>query len=156
MKSSQDDEIYLSSKNKRLGLLLWFHLSHVFNQNIRLNNQHLKQWNLSTAQFDMLVQIGVHERLTQKELGEKLLVTKGNITQLLSKMEKLGWIERERQWKTKYLSLTEKGRELYNEVVPKQEQFQASQFCNLDREEQLQLLELLKKATKKDEKEEEA
>ena len=156
MKSSQDDEIYLSSKNKRLGLLLWFHLSHVFNQNIRLNNQHLKQWNLSTAQFDMLVQIGAHERLTQKELGEKLLVTKGNITQLLSKMEKLGWIERERQWKTKYLSLTEKGRELYNEVVPKQEQFQASQFCNLDREEQLQLLELLKKATKKDEKEEEA
>ena len=156
MKSSQDDEIYLSSKNKRLGLLLWFHLSHVFNQNIRLNNQHLKQWNLSTAQFDMLVQIGVHERLTQKELGEKLLVTKGNITQLLSKMEKLGWIERERQWKTKYLSLTEKGKELYNEVVPKQEQFQASQFCNLDREEQLQLLELLKKATKKDEKEEEA
>ena len=156
MKSSQDDEIYLSSKNKRLGLLLWFHLSHVFNQNIRLNNQHLKQWNLSTAQFDMLVQIGAHERLTQKELGEKLLVTKGNITQLLSKMEKLGWIERERQWKTKYLSLTEKGKELYNEVVPKQEQFQASQFCNLDREEQLQLLELLKKATKKDEKEEEA
>ena len=71
MKSSQDDEIYLSSKNKRLGLLLWFHLSHVFNQNIRLNNQHLKQWNLSTAQFDMLVQIGAHERLTQKELGEK-------------------------------------------------------------------------------------
>ena len=71
-------------------------------------------------------------------------------------MEKLGWIERERQWKTKYLSLTEKGRELYNEVVPKQEQFQASQFCNLNREEQLQLLELLKKATKRGEKEEEA
>lgn len=156
MKSSQDDGVYLSPKNKRLGLLLWFHLSHVFNQNIRLNNQHLKQWDLSTAQFDMLVQIGVNKRLTQKELGEKLLVTKGNITQLLSKMEKMGWIEREREWKTKYLSLTEKGKELYNEVVPKQEQFQASQFCNLNREEQLQLLDLLKKATKKDKKEEEA
>src|SRR5699024_12560627 len=95
-------------KKKPIWFITMVSLIKFINQNIRLNNQHLKQWNLSTAQFDMLVQIGVHERLTQKELGEKLLVTKGNITQLLSKMEKLGWIERERQWKTKYLSLTEK------------------------------------------------
>src|SRR5699024_2392584 len=125
--------------------LLWFHVSRFFNHSIRRSNNHLKEWNLSAAQFDILAQVGSNKRLTQKELGNKLLVTKGNIAQLLAKMEKMNIIQREREWKTKYLSLTEQGKELYQEVVPRQETFQASQFCNLNREEQHQLLELLKK-----------
>jgi|SRR5699024_10140920 len=145
MKETANDEFMLSNKDKRLGLLLWFHLSRFFNHSIRLSNQHLRDWNLSVAQFDILVQIGSTKRLTQKELGDKLLVTKGNVTQLLGKMEKMDLIMREREWKTKYLSLTEKGKALYQDVVPQQEAFQASQFCNLNREEQHQLLELLKK-----------
>ena len=152
MKEKLEDDLQLSTKDTRLGLLLWFHLSHFFNHSIRLNNQHLKDWGLSAAQFDVLVHIGVHKRITQKELGGKLLVTKGNITQLIVKMEKIGWIQREREWKKKYLSLTAKGKELYQEVVPQQEKFQASQFCNLSQEEQLQLLELLKKLQIKEKK----
>jgi len=46
-------------------------------------------------------------------------------------MEELGLINREQDWKTKYLSLTEEGKEFFNEAVSKQEQFQASQFSNL-------------------------
>lgn len=145
MKEESSGNINLTTKDKRLGLLLWFYLSRFFNQSVRLSNQHLKKWNLSAAQFDILVHIGSNERLTQKELGEKLLVTKGNITQLLVKMEKEEWIQREREWKTNYLSLTKKGKELYRNIVPNQEGFQASQFCNLNRDEQLQLLDLLKK-----------
>jgi len=145
MKEKIRDNFNLTSKDKRLGLLVWFYLSRFFNHSIRLSNQHLKEWNLSAAQFDILVHIGSNKRLTQKELGNKLLVTKGNITQLLGKMEKIGWIHREREWKTKYLSLTEEGKELYDQVAPQQKEFQASQFCNLNREEQQQLLELLKK-----------
>lgn len=129
-------------------MLIWFRLSRVYNQSIRQSNQHLKTWNLSAAQFDVLVQVGSHERLTQQELADKLLVTKGNITQLLSKMEELGWIRREQKWKTKYISLTAEGQAMFDEVVPKQEQFQASQFGALDREEKKQLLELLKKIQK--------
>ncbi len=63
-------------------------------------------------------------------------------------MEELGWIKREQKWKTKYLSLTEQGKELFHEVVPKQEQFQASQFCELDRKEKKQLLDLHRKIQK--------
>ncbi|MDH2880887.1 MarR family winged helix-turn-helix transcriptional regulator [Bacillus cytotoxicus] len=129
----------------RLGLLLWFRLSRFYNKSIRETNQHLKKWNLSAAQFDVLAQIGGQERLTQRELGKKLFVTKGNITQLLSKLEKLGWIQREREGATKYLSLTEKGRALYQETVPPQETFQAEQFGKLNHKEQRQLLELFRK-----------
>ncbi|SEG50486.1 MarR family winged helix-turn-helix transcriptional regulator [Paenibacillus sp. UNC499MF] len=138
----------LSKQEEKLGVLIWFRLSRVYNQSIRLSNQHLKAWNLSAAQFDVLVQVGSHERLTQQELADKLLVTKGNIAQLLSKMEELGWIRREQEWKTKYISLTAEGQALFDEVVPQQEQFQASQFDALDREEKKQLLELLKKVQK--------
>ncbi|MDF2083195.1 MarR family winged helix-turn-helix transcriptional regulator [Bacillus pseudomycoides] len=130
---------------ERLGLLLWFRLSRFYNRSIRETNQHLKEWSLSAAQFDVLAQIGGHDRLTQQELGRKLFVTKGNITQLLNKMEQLDWIKREQEGTTKYLSLTEKGRVLYEEVVPPQEMFQAEQFDKLNRNEQKQLLELLRK-----------
>lgn len=130
---------------ERLGLLLWFRLSRFYNKSIRETNQHLKEWSLSAAQFDVLAQIGGHDRLTQQELGRKLFVTKGNITQLLNKMEQLDWIKREQEGTTKYLSLTEKGRVLYEDVVPPQETFQAEQFDKLNRNEQKQLLELLRK-----------
>ncbi|KEK25290.1 MarR family winged helix-turn-helix transcriptional regulator [Bacillus gaemokensis] len=130
---------------ERLGLLLWFRLSRFYNRSIRETNQHLKKWGVSAAQFDVLAQIGGQDRLTQQELGRKLFVTKGNITQLLNKMEQLDWIKREQEGTTKYLSLTEKGRALYEEMVPPQETFQAEQFDKLDRNEQKQLLELLRK-----------
>ncbi|WDL91914.1 MarR family transcriptional regulator [Bacillus sp. HNR-4] len=129
----------------RLGLLLWFRLSRFYNKSIRETNQHLKKWNVSAAQFDVLAQVGGHDCLTQQELGNKLFVTKGNITQLLNKMEQLEWIRREQEGTTKYISLTEKGRALYEEIVPPQETFQAEQFQNLNVEEQHQLLQLLKK-----------
>lgn len=143
----------LSKQEERLGLLLWFRMSRIYNQSIRQSNQHLKKWELSAAQFDVLVQVGSHERLSQQELADKLFVTKGNITQLLGKMEQMGLIKREQEWKTKYLSLTEKGRDLFQEVVPQQEQFQAAQFSGLDEEEKKQLLQLLRKIQHKQRKE---
>ncbi|WHX51580.1 MarR family transcriptional regulator [Paenibacillus woosongensis] len=135
----------MDRQEERLGLLIWYRLSRIYNQSLRASNQHLKAWDLTAAQFDCLVQIGSHEGLTQQELADRLLVTKGNITQLLSKMEQLGWIERKQSWKTKSLFLTEQGRKLYNEAVPAQEHFQASHFDGLDLEEKKQLIALLRK-----------
>ncbi|MYL50007.1 MarR family transcriptional regulator [Halobacillus litoralis] len=135
-------------KNKRMGLLIWFRLSRVYNQSIRLNNEHLKQWGLTSAQFDVLVQVGISQEITQKQLAKKLFVTKGNITQLISKMEKLGWVQRKQDWKTKTISLTDKGIQLLDEVAPGQEHFQANQFYGLDEKEQTQLNDLLKKLQK--------
>lgn len=140
-----DTEIFLSKRDERLGLMIWFRLSRVYNQSLRESQQHLKKWSLSAAQFDILAQVGAHGRLSQQELADKLFVTKGNITQLLGKLEELGFVAREQEWKTKYVSLTEKGKALFDDVVPVQEQFQASQYNALDRDEKRQLLDLLKK-----------
>ncbi|WP_010272198.1 MarR family winged helix-turn-helix transcriptional regulator [Paenibacillus senegalensis] len=141
----QSDIKPLTKKEERRGLALWFRLSRFYNQSVRETNHHLKQWDMTAAQFDVLAQVGAAGRLTQQELADKLVVTKGNITQLLARVENLGWIIREQNWKTKYVSLSETGRKLYQQVVPVQEQFQAAQFSKLTEDEQKQLLVLLKK-----------
>ncbi|WP_035663091.1 MarR family winged helix-turn-helix transcriptional regulator [Halalkalibacter akibai] len=133
------------SQDLKLGLLLWFRLAQFYNRSNQLSNQHLKKWNLSIAQFDLLVQVGVHQPISQQGLAEKLLVTKGNITQMVVKMESAGLIQRTQEWRTKHITLTNKGKELYEEVVPQQELFQVSQFQALTKDEQKQLLALLKK-----------
>src|SRR5699024_1886973 len=82
MKSLNDEKFLLSNKDKRLALLVWLRLSRFYNQSIRQTNNHLQQWGITTVQCDALNQIGVHQPITQQELGERLEVTKGNITQL--------------------------------------------------------------------------
>lgn len=150
MSKQQADQQNLSTKDKRLALLIWFRLVRFFNDSIKRNNKHLQHWDLTMAQFDALNQIGLHQPMTQQQLSEKLEVTKGNITQLLKRLEEADLIHRKREWKTKYISLTSSGQQLYEDVVPQQERFQVEQFNALSRDEQTQLLYLLKKLQKND------
>ncbi|MCM3031211.1 MULTISPECIES: MarR family transcriptional regulator [unclassified Niallia] len=137
-----------TNRNVKLGVLLWFRLSRFYNKSNRKSNQHLKEFGLNVAQLDLLAQIGHNKSISQQELADKLLVSKGNIAQLLKKMEEQNLIERKQEWKTKYVSLTEKGTKLYSEVIPQQEMFQAAQFDALTDTEKKQLLHLLKKIQK--------
>ncbi|ODG90552.1 MULTISPECIES: MarR family transcriptional regulator [Bacillaceae] len=138
-----------TNKSKNLAVLLWFRLARFYLKNVRESNNQLKKWGLTTAQFDVIVHVGRNKRLTQQELADKLVVTKGNVTHLLKKMEELQWIKREVEWKNKYLSLTEIGQKMYEEIVPSQDEFQQAQFSKLTEEEQFQLLTLLRKLNKK-------
>ncbi|WP_088102029.1 MarR family winged helix-turn-helix transcriptional regulator [Halalkalibacter urbisdiaboli] len=140
-----DAQFRSKQQEERMGLLLWFRLARFYNQSIRLSNRHLKKWELTIAQFDLLVQIGAHQPISQQALADKLFVTKGNMTQLISKLEKQGYVKREQEWRTKHIKLTPIGEKLYNDVVPQQEAFQSAQFQSLTKQEQKQLLNLLKK-----------
>ncbi len=105
----------------------------------------MRRWGLSVAQFDALVQIGLAEGMTQQQLADSLLVTKGNICQLLGRMEQLGLLTREQDGRANRLYLSARGRELFDEVVPAQEELIARQLDPLDPEEQRQLIRLLRK-----------
>jgi MarR family transcriptional regulator, 2-MHQ and catechol-resistance regulon repressor len=105
----------------------------------------LKGWRLNNAQFDVLAHVGAAEGMTQQELADSLLVTKGNVAQLLDRMEGRGWVLRRREGRTNRLFLTEEGRRLFSEVVPAHEALIAERFSVLSREEQEQLHELLRK-----------
>lgn len=126
-------------------MLGWLRLMRVFQKVDRASGEHLRRWDLSVAQFDVLAHVGASEGMMQQELADSLLVTKSNVCQLLDKMEARGWILRRQEGRTNRLFLTEDGRKLFEEVVPAQEAMIADRFSVLSGEEQAQLYELLRR-----------
>jgi DNA-binding MarR family transcriptional regulator len=126
-------------------LLGWLRLMRVYQRVDRASSKHLKEWGFSVAQFDVLAHVGATERITQQELADSLLVTKGNVCQLLDKLEGRGWILRRQEGRANRLFLTEEGRRLFDELVPTHEAMIAAQFSVLSEEEQACLYELLRK-----------
>ena len=130
---------------RRTPVLAWLRLARIFQQVQHASSEQLGDWNLSLAQFDVLAQVSAAEGSTQQELADRLLVTKGNISQLLSKMERAGLIIRRREGRVSRILLTDDGRRLAEAVVPRHEDFIAERFSRVSPEEQSQLLRLLRK-----------
>ena len=126
-------------------VLAWLRLFRVFQRIDRASSEHLRNWGLSTAQFDILARVGASRGITQQELADSLLVTKGNISQLLDRMEKLGLLRRCQERRSNNLMLTEKGQELYDRVVPAQEQLIEEKLAALSSTEVNDLQRLLRK-----------
>src|SRR5919202_2089267 len=105
----------------RPGVLAWMRLARVFQRVEREWGERLRAWDLNVAQFDVLAHVGASEGMTQQELADSLLVTKGNVCQLLGRMEGRGWISRRQEGRANRLFLTGAGRRLYEEAVPAQE-----------------------------------
>ncbi len=107
--------------------------------------EHLRRWNLSVAQFDILAHVGDTEGLTQQELASARLTTKGNLSQLLDHLEESGLVARVREGRVKRIWLTDAGRRLFAEVVPSQEEVVSAQFTSLSPADRHCLLGLLRR-----------
>ncbi|MDW0113350.1 MarR family transcriptional regulator [Sporosarcina saromensis] len=139
-------------KNTR-GSLIWLRLTRFTNQSNLLSNEFLKKFDLTTAQFDVLMQISNYEPLTQNELAKKVTVTQGGISRMLARLEKDGLIERKQDWKTKSISLTKKGSDKLNHAFEDQLAFQSSFFDEcLTEDEQKTLYMLMSRVQKNSEK----
>jgi DNA-binding MarR family transcriptional regulator len=126
-------------------VLAWLRLARVFQKIDTRSERFFRAHGLNTAQFDILAQVGAATDITQQELAAALLVTKGNISQLLSKLEQTGLVARRQAGRTNCLSLTERGRALFQVVVPQQEALIAELLVPLSDDEQRELLRLLRK-----------
>lgn len=123
----------------------WMRLLRVEQRVARVLTEDLKRWDLNLAQFDTLTHVGASEGIMQQELAESLLVTKGNVCQMLDRMELRGLISRRPDGRANRLFLTEEGRRLYEQVVPAHEDLVAEQLSKLTPEEQRALMRLLGK-----------
>src|SRR5699024_4097820 len=110
------------------GSLIWLRLMRFTHQSNLLSNDFLKQFDLTTAQFDVLNQIDNYGPLTQGELAKRVTVTQGGISRMLSRLEEEGLILREQKWKTKTIFLTEKGSKKLAIAFDAQLAFQTSFF----------------------------
>lgn len=108
-------------------------------------NHTLKMHDLSPAQFNVIATIGGKPGLTQSDLSQKLLVTEGNSSQLLSCLDQRQLIERRCIGKQKLLHLTPAGQALFDVLVPAHEDWLVEQFGALTPKEQDQLAQLLRR-----------
>lgn len=137
-----------SNRDKKYSVILWYRIFRIYKNNTTETNKILKKWDISNAQFEVISRIAAAGTLSQQELADQLLVTKANITQLIKKLEQMDLIKKEKEWKTNYISLTEKGETIYREANSVLEDFQKDFFKNLSIEEKKKLLHLLRKVEK--------
>ena len=139
--------IYLPEKRNRVmsqsPVTLWLRFARVFHRIDHRLVAQLRARDLSLAQFDVLAQVSASEGLTQQELADRLLVTKGNICQLLDRMEQSDLLVRRQDGRANRVYLTAGGSRLVREVLPEQEALIASLLSALTSDEQRQLRVLL-------------
>jgi DNA-binding MarR family transcriptional regulator len=105
----------------------------------------LRGLGLNPAEFDILDTLAAREGLTQQELADALLVTKGNMTYHLCRMDERGLVDWRPEGRKNRLYLTGEGRRLLEEALPEHEALIDERFSGLSVEDRAQLADLLKK-----------
>jgi DNA-binding MarR family transcriptional regulator len=128
-----------------IAVVAWLRLARIFQKIDRRTAGTLRDWNLSVSRFDVLNHAGAQEGRPQQDLARSLLVTKGNITQLLDAMEQDGLVERRKCGRTNLVYLTDEGRALRTRSLADHERRIVEEFSVLTPEETDTLLALLRK-----------
>ena len=113
-------------------VVTWLRLARVYHRIQQAAAGQLREHGLTLAQFDVLAQVGAAEGLTQQALADRLLVTKGNVSQLLDRMGQAGLVERLPEGRVCRLRLTADGRALRDVVLPLHERLIAERLGALD------------------------
>jgi len=99
----------------------WVRLARTFYRIQRRIVAALAGHDVTLPQFDVLATLRFGEGVTQQELAERLLVTKGNVCGVLDRLENLGWVERrpdEKDRRANRLHLTTAGRKKIDTLLP--------------------------------------
>jgi DNA-binding MarR family transcriptional regulator len=105
----------------------------------------LNAHHLTPPQFLMLMALHQHDKTqpTQQELADALLVTKGNVSQMLKVMERENLIVRQTEGGVKRIQLTKRARTLYAEVEAAHAAFVQGIFGALDEQDQVQMARMI-------------
>ena len=128
--------------------ILWVRLNMTFQLIYHEIQKTLKKESLTLPQLDILVCLGRVEGLTLGEISERLMVTGGNITGVMDRLEKSGFVYRDRDKEDRRIiraKLTPKGVLLHKDILPIFQKKWQEIVGILEPEEQRQLNRLLKK-----------
>lgn len=95
-------------------------------------------WNITRVQWIALYYIEGSEKITQKQLADRMGLKEPTVVRLLDRMEKEGLVLRERSLndkRIKYLRLTQKGKELNWELMQVGEAFKNDAIRGMTEEE---------------------
>ena len=111
-------------------------------------HKHLASAGLTLSQFAVLEALYHLGPLFQREIGQKLLRSSGNITMVIDNLEKRGYVKRERKKEDRrfmMVRLTDEGSELISKVFPPHAAVIAREMSVLSEREQETLAQLCKK-----------
>jgi DNA-binding MarR family transcriptional regulator len=91
----------------------------------------LKPFGLTHAQFQVLLHVIATPDLSQRELSERLNVTTGNVSMLVSKLETAGLVDRIPAGAAVRLRVTEAGRQAFDSLGPTRARFMLDLFAHL-------------------------
>lgn len=136
------------SDDEERALRLWISLARCYGTMAREVSCRVSEYGLTTPQFGVLEALYHLGPLSLGELAGKLLVTGGNITYVMDRLEDQGLVVRDRSGPDRRVvkaCLTSKGRELIAGVFPGHAEFIRGLVETLEPEEQETLRDLLKR-----------
>ncbi|SKC56783.1 MarR family winged helix-turn-helix transcriptional regulator [Maledivibacter halophilus] len=115
-----------------------------------IHNTFFNQFDISSTKFNLLVILynSSQDGITLSEIGEEMLVTKANITGLVDRLEKQGYVSRKRhsQDRRKVIAaITKQGRKFTEKVIREYKIWSKDVMTILNDEEKKQLLNLFNK-----------
>ncbi|MBP9885587.1 MAG: MarR family transcriptional regulator [Leptospiraceae bacterium] len=123
--------------------------------NNRLNSR-ISSYNLTISQFGILEALFHMGSMCQKQLSDKILKSTANITTVIDNLEKRALVKRIRQEADRrYITveLTEKGKQLIQDIFPEHVKYINEELSILSKEEKLKLKTLCKIVGKKEREE---
>lgn len=114
----------------------------------RVTEPHFEAMGLTGAQFDVLATLGDTSGMTNKELGERTLITRGTLTPVLDRMEAKGLVRRCKgatDARQTVVSLTPEGQAAYERTFMPHVQRMRRHLDRLSAPEQAELIRLLDK-----------
>ena len=135
------------STDEERALRLWIALARCYATFAKAIAVKVQEYDLTTPQFGVLEALYHLGPLSLGELADKLLVTGGNVTYMMDRLEEQGLVDRERSPEDRRViqaKLTAAGRARIIEVFPGHAEYVAAVAGQLDGEEQEQLRTLLK------------
>jgi MarR family 2-MHQ and catechol resistance regulon transcriptional repressor len=115
------------------------------------SHRHLAEVNLTFGQFAVLEALHSLGTLIQKDLAKKILKSPRNITMIVDNLEKRSLVERSRNESDRryyYVSMTEKGKNLFESILPKHKEALVEEFSKLSNEELIVLGSLCRRIGK--------
>jgi DNA-binding MarR family transcriptional regulator len=138
------------SERSKESLRTWLRLlscENVIEQKIR--SRFREQFEVTLPQFDVLSELEhASEKLTMSQLSKELMVSNGNITGVVDRLEKNKLVVRirpEHDRRVQYIELTTEGKDAFRRMARKHEQWLEEWLAGVSIEEMEQLQKLLLK-----------
>ncbi|MDT9718839.1 MarR family transcriptional regulator [Paenibacillus sp. ClWae2A] len=134
--------------NRELSLQLFVVLVRAYNSVTSRSNRDIQSNGLNTSEFGVLDLLYHKGPQALQKIGEKVLMSSGNITYVVDKLQNKNLLFRRPSKEDRrviYAELTDEGRELFTQIFPQHHQVIIDALEGLDPSEKVDAIKMLKK-----------